>query len=190
LGRVGHPRLDEGFPAAAPGRGWLRASDDAVREVGIETVLQEGSGAFMLYYERVRNEDKLSVPAWPSSHSRTPTGDDDDDVAREIDGGGGQEKAGTYHLQDVVKCELGEEVVEEVEETLVIKARVVRSVSLGRGDDFFEGASEVDPDSEEARLSRSPSPRPAKPEHTVAEAPPIPDDPPIGAVPQSADHRA
>ncbi|GLB34223.1 putative peptidase C19 family protein [Lyophyllum shimeji] len=38
---------------ARPGRGWLRISDDAVREVGIETVLQEGAGAFMLYYERV-----------------------------------------------------------------------------------------------------------------------------------------
>ncbi|KAG5648698.1 hypothetical protein DXG03_000044 [Asterophora parasitica] len=35
------------------GRGWLRISDDAVRECGIETVLQEGAGAFMLYYERV-----------------------------------------------------------------------------------------------------------------------------------------
>jgi hypothetical protein len=34
------------------GRGWLRISDDSVRECGIETVLQEGSGAFMLYYER------------------------------------------------------------------------------------------------------------------------------------------
>jgi hypothetical protein len=107
----------------------------------------------------------------------------------------------------VVTCELGE----EVEETPVIKARVVRSVSLGRGDDF-EGASvsaevekgEGDPDSE-ARLSRSPSPRPAKPEHveveheveslptSAVEAPsPIPavDEPPIGEVPQSADHRA
>ncbi|KII94694.1 hypothetical protein PLICRDRAFT_188544 [Plicaturopsis crispa FD-325 SS-3] len=35
------------------GRGWLRVSDDAVRECGIESVLQEGAGAFMLYYERV-----------------------------------------------------------------------------------------------------------------------------------------
>ncbi|KAF9463073.1 hypothetical protein BDZ94DRAFT_1236467 [Collybia nuda] len=35
-----------------PGKGWLRVSDDAVRECGIESVLQEGSGAFMLYYER------------------------------------------------------------------------------------------------------------------------------------------
>ncbi|KAJ4486497.1 hypothetical protein C8R41DRAFT_896404 [Lentinula lateritia] len=38
--------------AAGTGRGWLRVSDDSVTEVGIESVLQEGSGAFMLYYER------------------------------------------------------------------------------------------------------------------------------------------
>jgi hypothetical protein len=39
-----------------PGRGWLRISDDAVAECGIETVLQEGVGAFMLYYERAVQE--------------------------------------------------------------------------------------------------------------------------------------
>jgi hypothetical protein len=114
-----------------PGRGWLCTSDDALREVGIETLLQEGSGVFMLYYERVRNEDKLSVPAW-SPHSMAATGDDDDDDTGELDsGGGGQEKAQTYHSQDAVRCESGE----EMEETPVIKlkVRVMRSVSLGRG---------------------------------------------------------
>lgn len=46
---------DDAFNAerSRPGHGWLRISDESVREVGIETVLQEGSGAFMLYYERV-----------------------------------------------------------------------------------------------------------------------------------------
>ncbi|KAG6831977.1 hypothetical protein H0H87_003121 [Tephrocybe sp. NHM501043] len=43
----------EDEPTQRPGHGWLRISDDAVRECGIETVLQEGAGAFMLYYERV-----------------------------------------------------------------------------------------------------------------------------------------
>lgn len=33
--------------------GWLRISDDSVKECGIEEVLREGSGAFMLFYERV-----------------------------------------------------------------------------------------------------------------------------------------
>jgi ubiquitin carboxyl-terminal hydrolase 1 len=35
------------------GGGWLRISDAAVEEVGIETVLAEQSGTFMLYYERI-----------------------------------------------------------------------------------------------------------------------------------------
>ncbi|PCH40792.1 cysteine proteinase [Wolfiporia cocos MD-104 SS10] len=45
-------RDDEDNPPR-PGCGWLRISDDSVREVGIETVLIEGSGVFMLFYERV-----------------------------------------------------------------------------------------------------------------------------------------
>lgn len=36
-----------------PDLSWLRISDESVKECGIESVLQEGSGAFMLYYERV-----------------------------------------------------------------------------------------------------------------------------------------
>ena len=207
-GHVGPPRLDEGF-SAVPGRGWLRASDDAVREVGIETVLQEESGAFMLYYERVRNENMPPEPAWSSSHPRAVTNDDDDDAGEIDSGGNGQEEKAL-----TVKCESGEDV--EMEEAPVIKARVVRSVSLGRGD-VFEGASvsvkevkvekeDGNPDSD-ARLLRPSSPAPAKPghvkvEHEVeslptsavsAEAPsPIPDapavdEPPIRAVPQSVD---
>lgn len=35
------------------GRGWLRISDASVSECGVEEALNEGSGAFMLYYERV-----------------------------------------------------------------------------------------------------------------------------------------
>ena len=220
-GHVGPPRLRDGFQAT-PGRGWLRASDDAVREVGIETVLQEGSGAFMLYYERVRNEDKpSSVPVW-SSHSRATTtttdygenDDPNDDLGGiDDDDDSGQENARTHRSQQqdvVVKCEPASEVNDdEMEEVPVIKARVVRSVSLGTGDDF-DGASvlvkheaEVEErerdgdeglDSEVRTLrSRPSSPTPAKPEHVepTTEAPsPIPeapavDEPPIGAVPQS-----
>ena len=193
--RVGPPRLNDGFHAT-PGKGWLRASDDAVREVGIETVLQEGSGAFMLYYERVRNEDKLSVPVW-SSHSRATTAttyDDDDDYLEEIDDDdSGQENARTHRSQqDVVKCVSSSELDDEMEEVPVIKARVVRSVSLAAGDDFegssvlvkheaeVKGERERDGDGDgdgdeghgsEVRLSRSrsSSPTPAKPEHVEVE---------------------
>ncbi|KAJ6464352.1 hypothetical protein C8R45DRAFT_840408, partial [Mycena sanguinolenta] len=38
--------------SAGTGTGWLRISDARVDRVGVETVLAEGSAAFMLYYER------------------------------------------------------------------------------------------------------------------------------------------
>ena len=208
-GRVGPPRLNDGF-RATPGRGWLRASDDAVREVGIETVLQEGSGAFMLYYERVRNEDKPPL-SMGSSHSRattTATDDDNDDDLGEIDDGDDcrqEENTRTHRSRHrsqpvVVKCEEVEDDEME-EEAPVIKARVVRSVSLGAGDDLEKEERERDggPGHSELRLSRSrpSSPPPAKSEHIEppslsTEAPsPIPeapavDEPPIG---QSMDLR-
>ncbi|KAI0737719.1 hypothetical protein C8Q80DRAFT_1339921 [Daedaleopsis nitida] len=61
------PIRDDEWPDAArpgTGRGWLRISDDAVQECGIERVLQEGSGAFMLYYERVQQPR-----SWPSVYA-------------------------------------------------------------------------------------------------------------------------
>ncbi|KAK7029417.1 ubiquitin-specific protease ubp1 [Paramarasmius palmivorus] len=74
IGLDGNEENAEGFedyvwedsdPETAPGtgRGWLRISDDSVNECGIESVLQEGSGAFMLYYERAI----ISAPAPLSS---------------------------------------------------------------------------------------------------------------------------
>ncbi|KAG8904175.1 hypothetical protein FRB99_002123 [Tulasnella sp. 403] len=36
-----------------PNTGWLRISDDSVDEVGLNRVIQETAGTFMLYYERV-----------------------------------------------------------------------------------------------------------------------------------------
>lgn len=64
------PIRDDEWPDAArpgTGRGWLRISDDAVQECGIERVLQEGAGAFMLYYERVQQPR-----AWPSVYASSP----------------------------------------------------------------------------------------------------------------------
>ena len=142
----------------------------------------------MLYYERVRNEDKPPVPVWSSHPRATNTtdnddGNDDDDL-EEIDDDvdNGQENARTHRSrQDVVnvKYEPGLEVVDdETEEVPVIKARVVRSVSLGAGDDF-EGASLLVKHEEEAEAelekrerdgngdegSRSSSHTPANPQH-------------------------
>ncbi|KAI9508141.1 hypothetical protein F5148DRAFT_980283 [Russula earlei] len=164
--RIVPPRLDE--PPAGPGKGWLRASDDAVREVGIEAVLQEGSGAFMLFYERVRNEEKDEPPIG------SPRSGAEDE--------GGETR--THRLQGALKRESDEEE-ERMEgqgqgQTPVIKARVVRSVSLGLEDDV-EGASlsasvtvkqeAVDLDDVEAR-SLSSLRAPAETERTEVEAKP------------------
>ena len=43
---------DHSETLSGSGKGWLRISDDSVVECGIENVMAEGSGAFMLYYER------------------------------------------------------------------------------------------------------------------------------------------
>ena len=60
-------RDEDGLNHARPGtgRGWLRISDDSVQECGIERVLQEGAGAFMLYYERVQQPRSLVYSAAP-----------------------------------------------------------------------------------------------------------------------------
>ncbi|KAH9899484.1 hypothetical protein C8Q73DRAFT_680054 [Cubamyces lactineus] len=79
------PVRDEDDSGARPGRGWLRISDDSVQECGIERVLQEGSGAFMLYYERVQQPrsspysgsprgSEETVKAEESHASATPNG--------------------------------------------------------------------------------------------------------------------
>jgi len=181
-GRVVPPRLDE--PPPAPGRGWLRASDDSVREVGIETVLQEGSGAFMLYYERGSDDD------WPPTKSPrlgAVAVDDDDD--NDDAGGGGcgsviEEKIRTHRLQGGIIWESGEEEEAEREKEKVapvIKARVVRSVSLGLEEDVVERASgsvkqeaNLDADSEARLLSSlsapAPAPARAKPEPVEVES--------------------
>ncbi|KAI0797178.1 hypothetical protein C8Q75DRAFT_229747 [Abortiporus biennis] len=57
--RYGHVRISKDGSrdrqyAHGTGSGWLRISDDSVSECGIETVLREGQGAFMLYYEKVQ----------------------------------------------------------------------------------------------------------------------------------------
>jgi Ubiquitin carboxyl-terminal hydrolase len=126
-------------PATAPGTGWLRASDESVREVGIETVLHEGAGVFMLYYERVKSEDTPAVRSSQSASWDVKTVDDvgeEEDADADADTAAKAEKKGPtlFCLQDAVKCEAAEEEMEDVA-VPVIRARVVRSVSLGRRDD-------------------------------------------------------
>ncbi|KIP06168.1 hypothetical protein PHLGIDRAFT_91230 [Phlebiopsis gigantea 11061_1 CR5-6] len=72
---------DEGSLAAlesrrGTGKGWMRISDDDVRECGIESVLQEGSGAFMLYYEKIIAES-VQPSGKPESNGATVASDID-----------------------------------------------------------------------------------------------------------------
>lgn len=53
--------------------GWLRISDDSVKEVGIETVLAEKMGSFMLFYERVLPFQSESLKISPRSSQETVT---------------------------------------------------------------------------------------------------------------------
>jgi ubiquitin carboxyl-terminal hydrolase 1 len=211
-GLVVPPRLDG--PTATPGKGWLRTSDDSVREVGIEAVLHEGSGVFMLYYERVKNEDTPAAVLSPHL-SRDVKTDDVGEAATAAETAAEKEKGPMFCLQDAVKCEGAEEAEDEAP---VIRARVVRSVSLGR-EEGARGASvkqesevEVDPAAAAAdSKAPSPSPRPpgsAKPDPEVAPAvvlptlavpaevpsSPIPDAPAIDepriSLPRTVDLRA
>lgn len=65
--QYGFVRVDDGYDnKRRPGCGWLRISDDAVQEVGFETVALEGSSVFMLFYEKV-----LQPRASPTSQQVT-----------------------------------------------------------------------------------------------------------------------
>ncbi|KAG8812315.1 hypothetical protein FRC17_002081 [Serendipita sp. 399] len=53
--------------------GWLRISDETVREVGLEAVLSETSGAFMLFYEKILPFQSESLRTSPRSSQETVT---------------------------------------------------------------------------------------------------------------------
>lgn len=114
--RYGNIRDDDDFLDLMyrPGRGWLRISDDSVKECGIETVLQEGSGAFMLYYERVVQSHAGIYPLYGSPRSSEETLK----ASHPINGVNGS----TVSL-----------VSRDEAERSVYGARIVRSVAAGRG---------------------------------------------------------
>ncbi|KAH7930635.1 cysteine proteinase [Leucogyrophana mollusca] len=125
-----------------PGHGWLRISDDSVRECGIETVLQEGTGAFMLYYERVVQSRPGIYPLHNSPRSseetlkpQHPTSDANGSAASSL-------------------ASLKMDVREEMERS-TLGARVVRSVAAGRGRSLSKGLSVSQPDMRHRSLSSS-----------------------------------
>lgn len=55
------------------GKGWMRISDDSVRECGVEEALAEGSGAFMLYYERIVEMHPRPLKMYSLNTSTSPS---------------------------------------------------------------------------------------------------------------------
>ncbi|OJA15531.1 hypothetical protein AZE42_07293 [Rhizopogon vesiculosus] len=102
-----------------PGRGWLRISDDSVKECGIETVVQESSGAFMLYYERVVLSSRPGI--YPLHNS--PRSSEETLKPRIMNGS-------TTSLESVLALADGDVV--EGRGRGVMGPRVVRSVAAGR----------------------------------------------------------
>lgn len=97
-----------------PGRGWLRISDDSVKECGIEAVLQEGSGAFMLYYERVVQSRPGIYPLHGSPRTSEET------------------LRPNYTIDNISGSTASLAPREEAERS-VYGPRIVRSVAAGRG---------------------------------------------------------
>jgi ubiquitin carboxyl-terminal hydrolase 1 len=118
-----------------PGHGWLRISDDSVHECGIETVLQEGTGAFMLYYERVLQDRPGIYPLRGSPRSSEETLKPEMTVSSSsISWANGS----TSSLLSVSEVGLGVGVGKE--DKKVIAPRVVRSVAPSRGRSSSVGA--------------------------------------------------
>ena len=113
--RYGNIRDDDDFVDSMyrPGRGWLRISDDSVKECGIETVLQEGSGAFMLYYERVVSRPGI-YPLHDSPRSSEET------------------LKPNHSIDDTNRSTASLSSRDETERS-AYGARIVRSVATGRG---------------------------------------------------------
>jgi hypothetical protein len=109
-----------------PGSGWLRISDESVKECGIESVLQEGSGAFMLYYERVLQPRPGIYPLAGSPRSSEET-------LKPIIGSVSDASLSTSSLASVGNGVAVGLVSKEERKARMVGPRVVRSVAPGRG---------------------------------------------------------
>jgi ubiquitin carboxyl-terminal hydrolase 1 len=114
-----------------PGYGWLRISDESVKECGIETVLQEGSGAFMLYYERV-------VQARPGIYPLTASPRSSEETLKPLTVG----LVADANLSTASLATVGNGLVKEERKPRVLGPRIVRSVAPARGRSVSAAPSE------------------------------------------------
>ncbi|KAI1795104.1 cysteine proteinase [Ganoderma leucocontextum] len=133
-------RDEDGQNPARPGtgRGWLRISDDSVQECGIERVLQEGAGAFMLYYERVQQPRSLVYSVAPPRASEETIRPEEAHASATItasahEADGKAVKVGKEHGQngngDAVRKHESRERERREERERPVDPRVVRRVS-------------------------------------------------------------
>ena len=113
------------------GRGWLRISDDSVRECGIENVLAEGSSAFMLYYERVVVDVPGVYPSRRAPDGSTSDGRDSVGVPNGVEMGDG---SGSVDGVEVGKAGRdSEETLRPRTKTVVVNGSANSLVTVGVG---------------------------------------------------------
>ncbi|KAH0588114.1 hypothetical protein H2248_006835 [Termitomyces sp. 'cryptogamus'] len=151
-------------PPARRGHGWLRISDNSVEECGVESVLAEGAGAFMLYYERV----VLVQPAGGVMYASGGEGNVSEETLRPelrtVDLNG---SAGSLVTEVGIGVREGRAAVAAVAangSAAVPEPRIVRSVAAGRK----RSSSVVSSDRE---LSALPNGKTAATEDTTAPSP-------------------
>ncbi|EJF62254.1 cysteine proteinase [Dichomitus squalens LYAD-421 SS1] len=166
-------REEDGQNPSRPGtgRGWLRISDDTVQECGIERVLQEGAGAFMLYYERVQQPRSVVYNNAPpraseetirpeESHAPTP------EVASEKPA----EKEHALNGEAARKHEGRDRERPEERERSVVDPRVVRRVSASA---HLKASASPSTQPQSPSQAQAPPPKPPSKPAAVAPPPPI-----------------
>jgi ubiquitin carboxyl-terminal hydrolase 1 len=114
--------------------GWLRISDDSVRECELDSVLAEGSGAFMLYYERVVLDRPGLHPYGKGSPKSSEETLKPEMVGSSRGYANGSASTSTLSLGSIDGLEIGLAMMEEKKagSGRGVGPRIVRSVATGR----------------------------------------------------------
>lgn len=118
-----------------PGRGWLRISDDSVEECGIERVLAEGVGAFMLFYERVVHpRPAIYLAHSPRSSEETVRPPDLANGHAESNVNGSTWSVATLGSSEITSgaSSVASSYMESSSEMQILRPRVVRRTTAGR----------------------------------------------------------
>jgi len=121
--RFGNVRMDDDFDVRRRhGQGWLRISDETVQECGIETVLQEGSAAFMLFYEKILQPRSGFNPS-----SQALRGSEETVRPKDV-----QDNGSSFTLVDSERARTNEMARSQSPPGKLVRPRVVRNVSAAR----------------------------------------------------------